>query len=108
MRTIHKYHIPFGDEAMVMMPKGAEILKFGIQGTMPNGYPDICVWAMVDTEAEAEVRRFRIFGTGHPLPKNCMKYAGCGKNPDREYEFEYWDTLFDGRGVWHMYVQYIY
>ena len=60
---------------------------------------------MVNTEAEVEERRFRIFGTGHPLPKNCMKYAGYGENPDCEYEFEYWDTLFDGRGyVWHIFV----
>jgi len=104
MRTIYKYHIPFGDEAVVLMPKKAKLLKFGIQGTAPNGNPNIYVWAMVDTDNEMEANRFKIFGTGQPLLKNCIYLTGYGTNPGCEYEYEYWDSLFDRDYVWHIFV----
>jgi hypothetical protein len=56
MKTIYKYTIPFGDDPTVQMPKGASILKFTIQESLENGYPNICVWAIVDTEAKLEER----------------------------------------------------
>ena len=99
MRTIYKYPIPFGDEATVMMPKGALLLTFAIQGIYVTGLPNICVWALVDTEAEMEAKKFKIFGTGYPLPDDCVKYGG-----DLDYDFEYETTVFDHKHVWHIFL----
>ena len=65
MKTIHKYEIPnFYDEKFKLgLPKGAVILSFQTQHLVP------VLWAMIDTDAIREVRRFRIYGTGHPIEK---------------------------------------
>ena len=107
MKKIYKYQIPFGDESTVQMPKGASILKVGIQSrrvpdpaVMSIIYPNICAWAIVDTEAELEERKFRIVGTGHPLPDYCVKYAGIGNE-----DYDYFDSVFDRDFVWHIFVK---
>ena len=92
MKTVYKYEIAFGDEAIVQIPQNAVLLKFGIQGTT-NGKPNIYVWAMVDTEARLLPYHFRIFGTGHPIPDFPNEY------------FVYCDTLFDRNFVWHIFRQ---
>jgi len=99
MKTIYKYHIPFGNEVTVQMPKNAELYKFGLQGIV-NGHPDICVWALVDTETEITDRKFRIFGTGHPIPDNCISDT----YPDMQL-YVYYDTIFDRGMVWHIFAQ---
>ena len=101
MRTIYKYEIPFCDEPTIQMPKDASILKFGTQGEQIHGQPHFYVWALVDTDAEMEERKFRIFGTGHELPDDCMKYGG---GIEFDYDFEYFDTLFERGFVWHIFV----
>ena len=98
MKTIYKYEIPFGDEVAIQMPKDASLIKFGLQGVV-GGRPDIFVWAIVDTDAEMEERRFRIHGTGLLLPEDSVLY---GSNGD---EYEYYDTLFDRMFVWHIFVK---
>ena len=100
MRTIYKYALPFGDEVSVQMPKDASILKFGIQSVI-DSKPEIVVWAIVDTESEMEERRFRIVGTGHPLEDDTT--AHCADIPC-EWDYVYFDTLFDRRFVWHIFV----
>jgi hypothetical protein len=77
MTTIYKY--PFAvrylteQDFVIDMPAGAEVLSVQVQGD------SVCLWAMVDTEAAAEVRRFRMFGTGHPLPRDAagrLRFVG--------------------------------
>lgn len=58
-KTVYKYPLPMIDEVHVDMPRGARVLKVGVQ----NGEP--FVWALVDTEAPMSPLRFSIRGTGH-------------------------------------------
>lgn len=60
MRTIYKYTIR-PDQLKVEMPKGAKVL------TARGQMNEICIWAEVDTEREAEQRHFEVFGTGHKM-----------------------------------------
>jgi len=76
MRTIWKFMVEVADAPMVKMPKGAKILSAQILGGDSSdllamiGRPQaISVWALVDPSAPEEIRQFRIFGTGHPLPE---------------------------------------
>jgi hypothetical protein len=61
MKTIWKYPLEVTDYQNVRMPEGAEILSVADQ------YGVICVWALVDPEADLENRMFYIFGTGNPV-----------------------------------------
>ncbi len=63
MRTIYKYPIPIEGTFEIDLPKEAMILSFQCQ----NGVP--CVWVMVETAHINEGRRFRLFGTGHPIER---------------------------------------
>jgi hypothetical protein len=88
MLTIWKYPLQFNlenDIAIVQMPKEAIVLKLSIQNETPT------IWAKVDTEAEMEIRRFKIMGTGFPEPER-------GR---------YIDSLQERRAgaefVWHIY-----
>jgi hypothetical protein len=92
MRTLYKYRIPIIDDPVVQMPKGAQLLKFAMQGT------DLYVWALVDTEAEMEERKFKIFGTGHPVPDNVDLAWGIGGG-----YYNYRDSVFDRHFVWHIF-----
>lgn len=61
METIYKYQLPAADDAGVEMQAGAEILHIGVQGDIPM------IWALVDSEARMEVRKFVTYGTGHEV-----------------------------------------
>jgi len=91
MRTIYKYEIPLAGEAVVLMPKDAQWLKFAMQDGK------LCVWALVDTENEMTEYYFKIFGTGHELPIDC-DYAWT-----EEGDFDYCGTVFDRQFVWHIF-----
>lgn len=80
MRTIWKFQLTAMD---VPMPEGAEICTFELQAGVP------CVWAIVESEAPKQVRRFAIFGTGHALP---AETEGC-----------YVGSAQDGPFVWHLF-----
>lgn len=43
------------------MPIGARVISAQNQGN------DLCLWAIVDPKAEKQVRRFCVYGTGHPV-----------------------------------------
>jgi len=58
---IYKYPFEVQGDVEISMPAGATILTVQVQGETP------CIWAIVDPEQPIAVRRFRIFGTGHPL-----------------------------------------
>lgn len=75
MKTIHKFVLPNptddNNPLHVTMPVGAEILAI-----QPQSYHgDICVWALVDTEAAGHiVRRIWVIGTGEPMPGVTLKF----------------------------------
>lgn len=62
MKTIWKFGLKIADHQEVTMPVGAEILAVQWQGDR------LFMWAIVDSRAEREQRRFHVFGTGHGLP----------------------------------------
>lgn len=75
--TLHPY-------ARNMMPVGAKPLSVHAQGS------DICMWALVDTEAELEDRQFVIVGTGHEVHDHAGEFVGTA-------------LLADGRLVLHVF-----
>lgn len=60
--TVYKYQLSAKVETRVELPKGAQVLKIDIQGNA------VCLWAMVDPDAEKEARTFEVFGTWHSMP----------------------------------------
>jgi len=73
MRTIWKFPIPVADDIFeVLMPKGAQLLHVGMDDSMT----EVWLWALVETEVDKEIRRFRIYGTGHQIKPN----VGTGYN----------------------------
>ena len=71
MDAVYKYKLSMDDEADVEMPKGARILHIawqdaGHQDVLRRPAGSIQIWAMVDSDAEMEIRRFNVRGTGHP------------------------------------------
>ena len=61
MLTIWKFPLRVDDDVRVPMPRGAQVLAVQEQ----HGAP--CIWALVDPEAQKDLRHFRIVGTGHPF-----------------------------------------
>lgn len=62
MKTIFKYELK-SDACDVQMPAGADIVHVGEQ----RG--NICLWAIVDLEANAVTRRFVTVGTGWEIER---------------------------------------
>lgn len=92
MKTVWKYILPVQDEVIELeMPQEAKILHVGTQ------QEQVCLWALVESEQEKEIRRFRIHGTGHPLANN----AGTGYNTFDTYVGT--TMMLDGRLVWHVF-----
>lgn len=78
MTTIWKFPIPLVNPAMIRMPKGAVIL------TVQRQSDQACLWAIVDSEAEKEVRYFIIEGTGNPIHEEAgvsRRYIGTFQAP---------------------------
>lgn len=68
MKAVYKYNLhPY---ARNMMPVGAKPLSVHAQGN------DLCLWALVDTEAELENREFVIVGTGHEVHDHAGEFIG--------------------------------
>jgi len=80
MKTIWKFEMPPSWE--ISMPAGAEFLSIGEQ------HNKVCLWMLVDPEATDEIRRFAVFGTGHPVPDIPLRFLGSVQ-------------LFDGDLVFH-------
>lgn len=71
MERIFKYELDITDEQTVQIPGGGKkILSVAMQGgtTMTGGR--LCVWVIVDDEAQPAPVRFAIVGTGNPFPRN--------------------------------------
>ena len=61
MDKIFKYQLQVEDVQDVEMPIGSTVLTVQAQGPIP------CIWAHVSPEARIVKRRFRTYGTGHPM-----------------------------------------
>ncbi len=60
-QIIYKYELAVVDWQNISLPSGAKILTIQTQGE------NVCLWALVDPNAENEIRYIEIFGTGHPI-----------------------------------------
>ena len=74
----------------ITMPIGAKILSVQTKRGVPQ------MWALVDPKAKTRTRRFRIFGTGEPIP-----YV---------YEYKYLGTFLVTQEmlVWHIFEDTLY
>ncbi len=61
---IYKYPIGVDDTFSLRMHRGARVLCVQLQRAPETG-GDLCVWAMVDTDAPLVERTFALRGTGH-------------------------------------------
>lgn len=82
---IWKFPFSIADEFSLELPEGADILHTGLD---PDGGP--CLWAAVNPGNAKEQRKFRIYGTGHPinLPYHRLSHLG---------------TMVAGDFVWHVF-----
>lgn len=68
MKSVWKFKLhPY---ARNMLPVGAKPLSVHAQGS------DLCLWALVDTDAPLEDREFVIVGTGHELYDHAGAFIG--------------------------------
>jgi len=65
MKTIWKYELKVTDEQVISVPVGAQALAVQVQGVGLCGA--LCIWALVDSEAELRHRTVYIHGTGHEV-----------------------------------------
>lgn len=63
-KTIWKFPLKVTDDQVVIMPRGAKMLR-----VMPQ-HGLVCLWAEVDTEEPMTGRSINIFGTGQPMPSD--------------------------------------
>lgn len=68
MKTIYKYPLLISSEQQVELPEGVECLSVQIQRT------EACLWALVDPKAPIKPRTVLIYGTGHPVHADGIKY----------------------------------
>lgn len=73
-KAIFKYQMPVLEQFEMKLPAGALIIRTEDQGGM------FWLWAVVDTRAPDETRKFRAFKTGASIPDNFDgKYVGFCK-----------------------------
>lgn len=92
MKIIYKYTVEVGSNS-IEMPKGARILHVVAQGEK------VQLWALVETEHIDEMRHFRVFGTGQPLPDDFKE----DQPRAAEYGDRYIGTAHCGPFVWHVF-----
>jgi hypothetical protein len=69
--TIWKFQLQIVDCIEVDMPRGAVVLCVQVQSGTP------CLWCLVEPSNKIETRKFRIYGTGHPIERNIPRiYIG--------------------------------
>jgi hypothetical protein len=72
MKCIWKFVLdPPSLNVQVPMPLGSEIVAVREQHDL------VCMWALVDPEADREIRTFAVFGTGDILPPRNLEFRGC-------------------------------
>lgn len=84
METIWKFPLLITGMQEVEMPKGAKIISTGTQAEV------VCLWAIVDPEAEKEKREIAIVGTGHQMPDRALSFIGTTQ-------------MHGGALIWHVF-----
>jgi len=84
--TIWKFPLAITDEQRPVMPVGAEPLTVQMQ----DG--ELAMWARVDPGALQRSRAVYVYGTGQPAPRESAAYLGTVQQ-------------FDGKLVWHVFVE---
>lgn len=93
MKTVFKYTLDA--DTVLEMPCDAQVLCVNSQPG--NKQEDIQLWAMVDTDAELELRRFRVFGTGHIIPTDIdLRYIGTVHMHAGRFVFHVFESLDGG------------
>jgi hypothetical protein len=70
-KIIFKYQMPVLEDFEMELPQGAEIIRMEDQDGM------FWLWAVVNTEAPLETRKFKSFKTGAMMPTDVeLKYIG--------------------------------
>jgi len=89
MKRVYKYTIIPDDYVTLSLPKNAQILSVAEQGS------EVGLWALVDTQAELEVRRFRFAGTGHPIKESSDRLRHVSTFPMRNGQliFHFFEVL---------------
>jgi len=98
MKTIWKFGIHkdgktdtiFPNRVEIGMPKDAEIISVMEQDN------DICLHAIVDSEAPKDRRFFEVFGTGHEIKGiefTERKYIGSAKVEDGKFIFHIFEII---------------
>ena len=79
-RKVYKYEIKIRDDLQeLLIPSGAQLLHVDEQeGDWANA--KIELWALVDPESPFTTRRFRVYGTGHPIRDVDMAYVGTAQH----------------------------
>lgn len=75
MNAIWKYPLGIADVQTVKMPAHAKILCAQMQGG------DICLWAVVNPEAELTPRNIEVFETGNQMDDGGREYIGTVQSP---------------------------
>ncbi len=70
MALIWKFPIQVTAWQSVMIPAGSQVLSCQFQREQ------LCLWALVDPEREAEERTVYVVGTGHGLPDMSLGFIG--------------------------------
>ena len=83
-QRIWKYKFKIDDYISITTKDRSVFLDAGMQ----DGEP--CIWFWLDENSPDEVRNFRIYGTGHPLPDEPGHYLKTF-------------TEFNGGLVWHLF-----
>lgn len=86
LRKVFKYPIDIIDLQYIMLPKDAEIISAQIQGENEA----LCLWALVDPNAENKKRLIKIAGTGHEIHEADLKFINTFQ-------------IFHGKGVFHVF-----
>lgn len=69
-RVVWKFQLKVQTHNDIEMPKGAQVVHVAAQFETP------CLWALVDPDAEKEIRRFGIAATGLPWDEREARYVG--------------------------------
>lgn len=59
--TIWKFPLQITDVQTIEVPTAGKLLSVQVQHQVP------CIWALVDPKQPKELRKIRIYGTGHPI-----------------------------------------
>ncbi len=69
---IWKYQMPVSEDFELTLPKGAEIIRMAGENGM------LWLWAVVDTQADCEVRRFKSYKAGGTMPDDLSGHSFVG------------------------------